>query len=438
MRLLLPPLIAASRHRRAILNGNVMVTRKIKEELLAATEPDFYPEYKRKRAVKREFKADPDDDVVFIKRESGLVDVKPKREFKRAVKRPKKKDEYYGDDGDVKYEGRVMSKRRPYNWKGRKVKLVLRPGVPVIFTPGQRSGVRAKRSNDEVYADEDILEQSEKRSGEFAYGKRFAMSYDVKPEYVPLETGNPTPSLKPVTEQKVVKVARKRGRGEFDEMQPTVQMLESKRKRPNAPEIGIKEVQDVTMRPIKQVTRNVAVATVDVEMPQAAARQMIEAMEAQPSSSGSSVGPVQTITPMETQSASTTVRTLKAPQRKHRNRYPLGKNYGKANSILPQVLYHPSIRQGASAVIATAKAARTSGRRRRAPSARSRRRTRAVGSSRVERARAGVAYYPSSSGRRTTRRGVRLPMVRYHPSISRTVRAVGTVPTVRYHPSISL
>lgn len=272
-----------------------MVTRKIKEEMLAVVEPEFYPDYKRKRAVKREFKEEPD--VVYIKSEGG--DTKPfvKREIKKG--RVKKAKKYDDDDGEVKYEGRVMSKRRPYNWKGRKVKLVLRPGVPVIFSPGQRSSRPMKRSSDEIYADDDILEQSEKRSGEFAYGKRFEMSYDVKPEYVPLEMGNPTPSMKPVTEQKVVKIAKKRGRDEYDDLQPTVQILESKRKRPNAPEVGIKEVQDVTMRPIKQVSDNVAVATVDVEMPQQTAQQMIEAMEAQPSTSRS-LGPVPTITPMET------------------------------------------------------------------------------------------------------------------------------------------
>lgn len=404
-----------------------MVSRKIKEEMLAVAEPEFYPDYKRKRAVKREFKEEPD--VVYIKSELG--DVKPvvKREIKKGRVKKAKKDEF---DEDVKFEGRVMSKRRPYNWKGRKVKLVLRPGVPVIFTPGQRSGRPTKRTNDEVYADEDILEQSEKRSGEFAYGKRFEMSYDVKPEYVPLEMGNPTPSMKPVTEQKVVKIAKKRGRNEYDELQPTVQILESKRRRPNAPEVGINEVQDVTMRPIKQVSENVAVATVDVEMPQQAARQMIEAMEAQPSTSHM-VGPVPTITPMETQASE--VRTMAVPARKHKNRFPVSKNYGKANNIMPQVVYHPSIQQGAVIATSRRRQRRATGSKRRRGTA-SRRRT---GSARaVVRVTSSQSYYPSSSGRRRSRSGAQLPMVRYHPSISRVVPSTGTIPTVRYHPSIKL
>lgn len=407
-----------------------MVSRKIKEELLAVAEPEAYPEYKRKRAVKREFKEEPDD-VLFIKSEPG--DVKPfvKREIKKGRVKKAKKDEYYDDD--VKFEGRVMSKRRPYQWKGRRVKKILRPGVPVIFTPGQRSGVALKRSNEELYADEDILEQAEKLEGEFAYGKHLRMSYKEEPAFVPLTVANPTPSLKPVTEQKVVPVARKRGRGELDDMQPTVQILESKKRRRNEPEVGFSEVQDVKVRPIKQVADTVAVATVDVEMPQQTAERVIEAMEAQPSTSTTlpSAAPI----PMETQS----VRTLAVPKRKHKNRYPVTKNYGRANSIMPQVVYHPSIRLGA-AVPSTAPRRRrgTSTRRRRSVTSSTRRRRTAGSRARAAtRVTAGAEYYPSSSGRRYTRRGLRLPMVRYHPSISRASQP-RVIPTVRYHPSISL
>ncbi|UYL15012.1 protein V [Bat mastadenovirus] len=412
----------------------VMVSRKIKEEMLAMVEPEFYPDLKRKRAIKREIKEEPD--VVFIKSEGG--DVKPfvKREIKKGRVKKAKKDDPYGDD--VKFEGRVMSKRRPYQWKGRRVKKILRPGVPVIFTPGQRSGVAMKRTNDELFGDEDILEQMEKGEGEFAYGKQFRLSYDEKPAYLPLTVSNPTPSLKPVTEQKVVKVAKKRGRSEYDELQPTVQIMESKRRRPNEPDVGFSEVQDVKVRPIKQVADTVAVATVDVEMPQAAAEQMIEAMEAQPSTSQAARAALPTITPMETQAS--TVRTLAVPTRKHKNRFPVTRNYGKANSIMPQVVYHPSIRLGPSTVVATARRSRRGASRSRARSSGTRRRRR-TGSSRVRpamRVRAGAEYYPSSSGRRTTRKGARLPMVRYHPSISHTTQSRGVIPTVRYHPSISL
>lgn len=409
-----------------------MVSRKIKEEMLAVVEPEFYPDLKRKRAVKREFKEEPD--VVYIKSEGG--DVKPfvKREIKKGRVKKAKKDEEWGDD--VKFEGQVMSKRRPYQWKGRRVKKILRPGVPVIFTPGQRSGVALKRSNEELFADEDILEQAEKLEGEFAYGKHLRMSYDEKPAYVPLSVGNPTPSLKPVTEQKVVKIAKKRGRNEFDELQPTVQIMEGKRRRPNEPEVGFSEVQDVKVRPIKQVADTVAVATVDVEMPQAAAAQMIEAMEAQPSTSraASAPAPIPTITPMETQSS--TVRAMAVPKRKHKNRYPVTKNYGKANSIMPQVVYHPSIRQGPSAVVATARRRRGTSTRRKGTTRR--RRGASARSRAAVRTQAGREYYPSASGRRYTRRGLRLPMVRYHPSISHTGQSRGVIPTVRYHPSITL
>lgn len=98
-------------------------------------------------------------------------------------------------------------------------------------------------------------------------------------------------------------------------------------------------------------------------------------------------------------------------------------------------MYHPSITQGTVVATARRRRSNTSARRRRGTTSRRRRTSRVRPAARVS---VSQSYYPSSSGRRRTRTGVQLPMVRYHPSISRAVTTNSTIPTVRYHPSIKL
>lgn len=108
-----------------------MSKRKFKEELLEALVPEIYG---------------PAADV--------KPDIKP-RALKRVKKREKKEETGLLDDG-VEFV-RTFAPRRQVQWRGRKVKRVLRPGTTVVFTPGERSATRAlKREYDEVYADEDI------------------------------------------------------------------------------------------------------------------------------------------------------------------------------------------------------------------------------------------------------------------------------------------
>ncbi|BBF72832.1 V [Mastadenovirus eidoli] len=116
-----------------------MSSRKIKEEMLEVIAPDIYKTKKFKSIKKKE------RDVKTKKKKSSSSDVE-----------------------EVMY----IPPPRNYRWTGRKVTKVARPGVVVTYTPGQRTGVTSKRPYDEVYADTDILEQAELKTGEFAYGKK--------------------------------------------------------------------------------------------------------------------------------------------------------------------------------------------------------------------------------------------------------------------------
>lgn len=140
----------------------------VKQEMLESLLPNVYPvasSTRRRRAVKREAGG------------SVKVEYKPKKEELdiKPVKKAKKR-RAAGDDDGVEFVGQRLLRRRPYQWRGRRVRLIPRPGVPIIYTPGQRSGKRAKRSYDEVHGDNDILEQFEQGEGEFAYGKRARLS----------------------------------------------------------------------------------------------------------------------------------------------------------------------------------------------------------------------------------------------------------------------
>lgn len=133
------------------------MTRAIKRELLEELEPLIYSPLpsSRKRRIKEELNSEPHG----IKAETMPI----KRVFKQAVK---KKSKVKPDTEDVEITAFSSAKRRPYQWKGRQVKKVLRPGVPIIFSPGQKQHLKGfKRSSDEMYGDEDILFQEKHGSG---------------------------------------------------------------------------------------------------------------------------------------------------------------------------------------------------------------------------------------------------------------------------------
>ena len=195
-----------------------MSSRKIKEEMLEIVAPEIYG--RRRRGVKIETK---------IKSEPLKQEIKSRRKRKRA-----------GMDSldEVEVVG-VTAKRRPYQWKGRRVRRVLRPGTAVVFSPGVRTHQRGfKRQADEMYADDDILDQYAAGEGEFRYGKKAREETAVV-----LDTSNPTPSLQPVTPQLPVvtpRQAAKRGASAVT----TVQVLAPKKRR-----IDQVATDDVFMRP---------------------------------------------------------------------------------------------------------------------------------------------------------------------------------------------
>lgn len=249
-----------------------MSSRAIKQELLEAVAPDIY----RRRRVKKERRAP------FPLKEEALVKLeKAERKVKGARKRrssgtdvPLPDDGFEDDEPILEF---ASAPRRPYQWRGRRVRRVLRPGVVVSFNPGQRSAVRtAKRAYDEVYADEDLLAAAAAREGEFSYGKRSrdAALAEVlpsvgipEPAYVVLDDVNTTPSLKPLTEQKVIPTSTTLKRG-LGVVQPTIQVLAKKRRMgENGDEGGDSSVAEVKMREVKPVAADLGIQTVDVKVP---------------------------------------------------------------------------------------------------------------------------------------------------------------------------
>lgn len=255
-------------------------SRQIKQELLETMVPDIYvPKRRRRRTT---VKLEP------VKVESIKLDpVKLESVVKKAKKRSSS-NAFLDDDVELV---RSFAKRRPYQWKGRKVNRVLRPGTTVVFTPGERNQTKAfKRSADEMFADNDILEQAQKLEGEFAYGKRGRID-----PYVVLDDNNPTPSLYPVTPQlPVVGPSRAVKRG--SEAVSTIQLLAPKKRRMTDDEkpfeIKVEEkvpfptreiktavrkiaeiknepmiVEDIKVRDIKPVAPGLALQTVDVKVP---------------------------------------------------------------------------------------------------------------------------------------------------------------------------
>ncbi|SMG83446.1 pV [Bottlenose dolphin adenovirus 1] len=245
-----------------------MTTRKIKEELLEYEAPEIY----RRKIPKRESK-------VEIKVEKGL-DTK-------AILKPKYRRKKKEEDS-IQFIN-ATAPRRPYQWKGRKVQRVLRPGTVVVFSPGQRTSHAMKRVADEMYADEDILEQMEKQEGEFAYGK--------KAKEVLLDTSNPTPSMRPITPQ--IPLPPPRGVKREGEMVSTVQLLENKKRRIDSvdpgqarvlPSYAVKrkmevefgqskiqkvdipeknrpmKIEDITVRDTKKIAPGIGIQTIDVKV----------------------------------------------------------------------------------------------------------------------------------------------------------------------------
>ncbi len=346
-----------------------MSKRKFKEELLEALVPEIYG---------------PAADV--------KPDIKP-RPLERVKKREKKEET--GLLADVVEFVRTFAPRRQVQWRGRKVKRVLRPGTTVVFTPGERSATRAlKREYDEVYADEDILEQAAQQIGEFAYGKRGRYG-EVGPL---LEQSNPTPSLKPATQQQILPVTEtKRGvkRENNHELHCRLQFMVPKRQKLEEVLENMKvdpSVEpEVKVRPIKEISPGLGVQTVDIQIPvrTTPAVAMAEAMETQTD-----------------QPAPVTTREIGLqtdPRFVSRRDTVRGgvRKYTAANSILPEYALHPSITPtpGYRGTIFRPSRPRTS-RRRRTTRRRSRRIT-------------------PISVHRVTRRGrtITLPNARYHPSI---------------------
>lgn len=219
------------------------VSRTIKEEALTELLPDVYKPRRKPKREPREHK-----DVKAL--------VKEERKKRTSLKRTRTLHDLsvIGADDDVEIVG-ATHPRRPYQWKGRRVRRVLRPGVVVSFTPGQRSMRRPKREYDEVYADEDILRQAEAGEGEFAYGKRPRL----------MTHRNPTPSKVPVTGQMTLAADEVRP-GEA-RLLPTVQVLVPRRKPRRTEARGRKPKVEVKMRPSETVAPGIKVETMDVSIP---------------------------------------------------------------------------------------------------------------------------------------------------------------------------
>lgn len=316
----------------------------------------------RRRAVKRERK--PKIEEGFVKLEPG-VDLK--RLDVKALTRKIKKKKKGGSDGDVEIVG-VSAPRRRYQWKGRKVRPYLRPGAFVHFTPGQRSGVRTKRAYDEVIADDSILEDMERGEGEFRYGKRS--------RYEPLDRSNPTPSLKPVSEQYPVAMPGQAM------LLPTVQVMAPRKRRiKDEPETafdvkrrikaedvkdGLVQVEDIKVRAPKRVAPNVEVHTVDISVPEdikppihraiavprkrrAPAAPTVAVIKEEPMVVDvkpvvkQEYGPANKIFPKYWKHPSQTILPPVSALPKVRRRRR-GERARRVSRILPEVVYHPSIR----------------------------------------------------------------------------------------------
>lgn len=349
-----------------------MSKRKYKEEMLQVIAPEIYG--------------------------PPVKDEKKPRKIKR-VKKDKKEED--GDDGLVEFV-REFAPRRRVQWRGRKVRQVLRPGTTVVFTPGERSSSTFKRSYDEVYGDDDILEQAADRLDEFAYGKRTRSSPKEEAVSIPLDHGNPTPSLKPVTLQQVLPVPARRGvKREGEDLYPTMQLMVPKRQRLEDVLEKMKvdaDIQpEVKVRPIKEVAPGLGVQTFDIKIP-------TESMEVQTEPAKP------TTTSIEVQTEPWMPAPVAAPSTTRRSR----RKYGPASLLMPNYALHPSIipTPGYRGTRYYRNRSNTS-RRRKPPASRTRRRRRRNTTSKLT---------PAALVRRVYRDGraepLTLPRARYHPSIT--------------------
>lgn len=317
------------------------VSRLIKEELLNSAYPEVYRNIKRVAPKSiRKIKKAPKEEI--------KIEIKPKKRNNRISV-----DAAYRDAGDDDVEiVRALAPRRPYQWRGRKVNKILRPGTVIQFTPGQRVGRPTKRAYDEVYADEDILQQAEQQVGEFAYGKRPRIE-----EAIILDSSNDTPSLAPVTPQfPIVPMA---GKKRAIELQPTVQMMvPSKRAKivkseiadiPTAMNVDLPdtgpsslftipapvkkeavtnmEIDNITVRPVKRVTSDIGVQTIDLKVP-----------------TPNIYGPASKVMPQGVRyHPSITIGPKVIRRRRRRRRQSRRRKAPSSVGIIPQVTYHPTI-----------------------------------------------------------------------------------------------
>ncbi|AAT97543.1 L2 minor core protein [Human adenovirus 7] len=349
-----------------------MSKRKYKEEMLQVIAPEIYG--------------------------PPVKDEKKPRKIKRVKNNKKEEDDA---DGLVEFV-REFAPRRRVQWRGRKVRQVLRPGTTVVFTPGERSSTTFKRSYDEVYGDDDILEQAADRLDEFAYGKRTRSSPKEEAVSIPLDHGNPTPSLKPVTLQQVLPVPARRGvKREGEDLYPTMQLMVPKRQRLEDVLEKMKvdaDIQpEVKVRPIKEVAPGLGVQTFDIKIP-------TESMEVQTEPAKP------TTTSIEVQTEPWMPAPVAAPSTTRRSR----RKYGPASLLMPNYALHPSIipTPGYRGTRYYRNRSNTS-RRRKPPASRTRRRRRRNTASKLT---------PAALVRRVYRDGraepLTLPRARYHPSIT--------------------
>ncbi|ARQ79782.1 V [bat adenovirus 10] len=363
----------------------------------------------------------------YIKPEPG-INIK---EFKKDLKiiKPKSKKEEIS-------EVEVMEiPKKKYQWKGRKVQKVARPGVVISYTPGEKSGPAIKRSADEIFTDTDILEQAQNKLNEFAYGKRQKIVTDtevpmiitpkkeltidikrpladikveesIQPKiepmeviksttkrsfegdvvsgkkrkidtYVPLSTHNPTPHLQPVTEQKIIPMFPKsstvQATGQVMTSSRVIKKAKSKKGEakfkvdvPMSTSMGPAVVKtDVNVMPVEPVAPGVGVRTIDITIP-----EKMEVVSQPPSlptivkevavtksaPSGLKTAVVKSFQPVKLISApplssytvvhpkivSKTITEYKKPSVVEKS--VTKKKYTSANSIIPVVRYHPSIK----------------------------------------------------------------------------------------------
>lgn len=356
-----------------------MSSRKIKEEMLEIIAPELYAP-RHRRSVKAETKS-------RVKKE----EIKSKRKWKRP-----QIDDLLTDDVEVVG---ATAPRRPYQWRGRKVKRVLRPGTVITFTPGVRSRERAsKRSSDEIFADEDILEQYESGEGEFRYGKRSKAEAAVV-----LDTSNPTPSLQPVTPQMpIVPTASATKRSAV----PTVEVLAPKKRRftESSDQLAVDMITETSTVPpgtavllparaVKQARRRLPVA-VEAKKSEPMVVEEVKVRDVKPVAPGIGVQTIDFKVPVDAPKPPVSIieqmDISSAPAKKVA--------YGPANKIIPVAWQHPS-------QMGFPKYVRPKRRRR------------------VVRRSKSTGRFVAAPRKRAPRRRIVLPAVRYHPSLDTVPRS---------------